>query len=410
MEWHLFEASGIELEYMLVDAKTLDVRPMADSVLALLNGGNVQSDAVCGPVTWSNELALHVLELKVSQPTKSLRKIAGYFEQAILGLGEHLDRCGLRLMPTAMHPWMLPQKEVVLWPHEYWEVYQAFDKIFDCRSHGWGNVQSVHLNLPFCGDDEFRRLHAAIRLVLPLLPALAASSPVIEGQFSGQADTRMSHYARHCQALQCLTGHLIPESIQSQSEYTQTILDPIEAAIAPFNAEGNLRAEFVNARGAIARFDRGSIELRVMDVQEYPGADVAICAAVTAVLRELVAESWSSFQQQFEAPTEMLAQVLTATTTLAEQAVIDDSQYLSLLGFTKDRMKASEIWDRLLDQARVHDRGLDNLFAPLRIISRDGTLSTRIVKALGDEVTPENLHDVYGQLADCLLRWEPFQP
>ena len=36
------------------------------------------------------------------------------------------------------------------------------------------------LNLPFSSDEEFGRLHAAIRLLLPLLPALAASSPLVE--------------------------------------------------------------------------------------------------------------------------------------------------------------------------------------------------------------------------------------
>ena len=31
---HLFEATGIELEYMIVDARTLAVRPIADRLLA----------------------------------------------------------------------------------------------------------------------------------------------------------------------------------------------------------------------------------------------------------------------------------------------------------------------------------------------------------------------------------------
>ena len=44
------------------------------------------------------------------------------------------------------------------------------------------NIQAVHLTLPFRGASEFGRLMAACRVVLPLLPALAASSPFVEGE------------------------------------------------------------------------------------------------------------------------------------------------------------------------------------------------------------------------------------
>ena len=79
-------------------------------------------------------------------------------------------------------PWMDPERELRLWPHEHSDIYRAFDRIFGCRGHGWANLQSTHLNLPFRGDDEFVLLHDAVRLVLPLVPALAAASPVIDGR------------------------------------------------------------------------------------------------------------------------------------------------------------------------------------------------------------------------------------
>ena len=79
---------------------------------------------------------------------------------------------GCTLLPGGVHPWMDPSKETRLWPHEYNEVYRSFDRIFGCAGHGWSNLQSTHLNLPFADDDEFGRLHAAIRAILPLLPAL----------------------------------------------------------------------------------------------------------------------------------------------------------------------------------------------------------------------------------------------
>ena len=56
-------------------------------------------------------------------------------------------------------------------------VYEAFDRIFDCRGHGWANLQSVHLNLPFGDDDEFGRLHAAIRSSFPCCPLSPPARP-----------------------------------------------------------------------------------------------------------------------------------------------------------------------------------------------------------------------------------------
>jgi hypothetical protein len=86
------------------------------------------------------------------------------------------------LLPTGAHPLMDPFTETRLWPHEHKEIYNLYNRIFDCRGHGWSNLQSTHLNLPFSGDAEFKKLHAAIRLLLPLIPALSASTPLLDGK------------------------------------------------------------------------------------------------------------------------------------------------------------------------------------------------------------------------------------
>ncbi|KAA1259196.1 Carboxylate-amine ligase YbdK [Rubripirellula obstinata] len=409
MTLKLFDAFGIEMEYMLVDRNTLDVRPVADTLLAILAGGKTVSDYESGPITWSNELALHVIELKTTLPATKIRSLPSQFETAIRDLRPALDRLNVRLLPTAMHPWMNPAIETILWPHENHEIYQAYDRIFDCKSHGWSNVQSVHLNLPFDGDDEFARLHAAIRLVLPIVPALTASSPIVHGCYTGRLDTRMQYYADHCRVLPSLTGRLIPEPLYDEANYRREVFDKIAADVAPHDPAGVLEVDFLNARGAIARFDRGSIELRVMDVQEYPGADVAICAAVIAVAKALVAEQWSTTQQQKAASTESLRAILDRVTVSAEHAVIDDAKFLALFNVQKSSCTTRDLWEVLLGRARRDDTTLSNLYAPIEIIMDQGTLATRIRVSLGEKFDHEELHSVYDQIADCLDTWEPFQ-
>ena len=405
----LFDAYGIEMEYMLVDQESLDVRPVADQVLALL-AGQTTSDIEIGPITWSNELALHVLELKTTLPARRLKQLPSQFETAIRQIQATLDELDLLLLPTAVHPWMDPTVETELWPHEGAEIYREYDRIFDCHSHGWANVQSVHLNLPFRGDEEFARLHAATRIVLPLLPALAASSPILNGRYSGLLDTRMKLYADHCSALPVLTGDLIPESVYDQSSYEREIYQRIATETAALQLSREMKVEFLNARGAIARFDRGSIELRVMDVQEYPGADVAICAAVSALIRALCEEKWSSLDQQKQMPISDLRQILDATSARAELAVIDNPRLLSHFGIHQPRLTGKQVWTTLLDQLRRQDAAVADLFAPLQIILESGTLASRICTALGPEFSSESLADVYREVAESLKQWEPFLP
>jgi hypothetical protein len=65
-QYGLFEVYGIEIEYMIVDAETGAVRPIADLVLEEAAGEPAASDYDAEPVAWSNELVLHVIELKMN--------------------------------------------------------------------------------------------------------------------------------------------------------------------------------------------------------------------------------------------------------------------------------------------------------------------------------------------------------
>ena len=135
-----FEAFGIELEDMLVDRDTLAVRPLADSLLGLLSGGRCVSDVQLGPITLSNELALHVIELKTTLPTCDLLGTVQQFRDTLNDLTPFLHCLNCRLLPSGMHPLMNPR--TFLWPHDNYPIYQAYDRIFNCRSHGWANCRA----------------------------------------------------------------------------------------------------------------------------------------------------------------------------------------------------------------------------------------------------------------------------
>lgn len=385
---------------MVVDATSLDVRPIADRVLGT-EGEVERSD-----IGWSNELTAHVIELKVAEPVARLEHLAEKFQQNVREIDTALAELGARLMPAGMHPWMDPAREARLWPHEYSEVYAAFDRIFGSRGHGWSNLQSTHLNLPFASDEEFGRLHAAIRLLLPILPALTASSPVVEGRLTGLLDNRLDVYRTNSQKIPAIAGRVIPEPVFSQAAYETEILARLYRDIAPHDPAGVLQHEWLNARGAIARFTRNAIEIRVMDVQECPQADLAICAAVVATLEALVDERFSALAAQQAVAIDPLEKILLATIRDAEQAVIDDAGYLALFGVEAGAMSARALWRRLVDLL-VREERLSSVWLPtLDVILEEGPLARRIVSALAKQgfVSGDRqvLGDVYLRMCNCL--------
>lgn len=402
-KWHLFERVGVELEYMLVDRKQLSVLPKADLLLES-ETGSICSDVERGDVAWSNELALHVIELKTNGPVQTLRGLSSAMAGEIQHINQLLAPLGGRLMPTAMHPLMDPWREMRLWPHDSNPVYEAFHRIFDCRGHGWANLQSTHINLPFYNDEEFARLHAAIRLILPILPGLAASSPVMDGQVTGTLDNRLAVYQNNAARVPSVSGAVIPEAVYSERAYENEILGTIYRDMAALDPEGVLRFEWCNARGAIARFDRHAIEIRVLDIQECPLADCAVVALVVDTVRMLVAERDVSWAAQQAWSIERLAPLLHRAIAQGEQAVIDNSEYAQLFGYKENTpCTVQQLWQHIFKSLPAAAWSKDpELNDAVSLLLRQGTLARRIVSALGRDPTPGRITEVYGQLCECL--------
>jgi len=399
----LFQGFGIELEYMIVDARTLSVLPISDQVIKTIAGEFVNEVEV-GELAWSNELVLHVIELKTNGPAEALSPLPSLFQRDVERINQILTAHGGRLMPTGMHPWMDPERETHLWPHEYNPIYETFDRIFGCRGHGWSNLQSMHINLPFANDREFARLHAAVRLLLPIMPALAASSPILEGRVTGALDNRLEAYRNNARRIPSVSGQVIPEAVFSYRDYQTGILERIYGDMALHDPEGILRYEWVNARGAIARFERNTIEIRVLDVQECPEADLAVAAAIVETIRALTEECWSDLPRQQDWEIAPLSEIYARTVTEAEQGVIDDRRYLEVFGFPeRGKCRAGELWQHVIETLNsVHPEAMKPWRTPLEHILSQGTLARRILKKVETHPTHDRIKDVFQEVCDCL--------
>jgi gamma-glutamyl:cysteine ligase YbdK (ATP-grasp superfamily) len=395
---HAFAAYGIEIEYAIVDRDTLDVRAIADRLLADAAGGEVNEFAD-GPIAWSNELSLHVIELKTNGPAASLDGLDGLFSAEVARIDKLLNKHNARILPGPMHPWMDPLTEQRLWPHEQNEIYAAYDRIFNCRGHGWANLQSMHINLPFADNAEFVRLHDAIRIALPLLPALAAASPYVDGKASGLLDTRLETYRLNQKRIPEITGRVVPDHIASIDEYHARILEPMFRAMAPHDPQGVLHGEWLNSRGAIARFDRGAIEIRILDAQESPRADLAVARAVVALVRDLYEERASTAAAQAAVSTANLADLFERALREGEQTKVSDPTVLAALGLGQAPQTMAEIW-RVVCARNGILHGSDG--ETLAALLQRAPLARRLLERGGQLPTRDALRDIYRQLCQTL--------
>lgn len=401
---HLFEGYGIEIEYMIIDRRSCRIKPVAELLLKNADG-EIDNEVEHGPLAWSNELVQHVIELKTNGPAKKIGGLAALFQQQLDEINGLLAPHDCMILPGATHPFMDPATETSIWERENTEIYQTFNGIFNCQGHGWSNLQSMHINLPFAGNDEFFRLHSAIRLLLPFIPALSAASPFQDGRDTGYSDSRLVHYGKNCAKIPIVTGLIVPEPIRNQTEYEEKILAAIEQAVAPYDAKNVLEAKWTNARGAIARFDRGAIEIRVIDSQECPAADLAVAELICSAVRSVTNAQAEQLEAIHALTAGQLHRQLQQVIVTAENAPIDDPEIRRVLNIPEDTRTAGDFWRRYANGATDIS---EEAKTALEVIFTQGSLATRMRKAT-PEVSTEGLRALCTKLAACLAQGQMLQ-
>jgi glutathione synthase/RimK-type ligase-like ATP-grasp enzyme/gamma-glutamyl:cysteine ligase YbdK (ATP-grasp superfamily) len=406
-DYGFFEVAGIELEYPIVDGD-LNVKPLVEPAFRILAGRGT-SDVDLGAIGFSNEFADHVFELKTQQPLASFSDTEQLLFEGVQRFTAVLrDEFGARLFPTAMHPWFDPM-DARLWTRSGLRIYTTYARLFNVRTHGWMNVQASHLNLPFGTEAETVAMHNAAALLIPYLPAVAASSPLYDAHLQPVADGRMDFLTRIQSRVPESCGRMVPEYITSFADYKRNILQPMYAAIDRMPDASAIRYEFFNTRAAILRFSRNALEIRVLDTQECVKMDVAIAAFTKLALQYLTHE------------------------LLAERIVLPDHDLL-VADFHETIRKGSlaqvraphlpgagprpvrEVLAKLLDGARSFSGPGDDRYLNLvHKIIETGTLSEHIRRELepvankSPEEFREAVRQVYIQLADCLDANEPWE-
>ncbi len=348
--------------------------------------------------SFGKELQLHVMEVKPDKPFESPETFEENMHRALLEISERLNRkYRLNLLGTGMHP-LLRLNETGIWPHRHKKIYDAFSEIFDLQRHGWLNIQSYQLNLPYSNEKQGIFLHNALANIVAYIPAIASSSPMCEGEIGPYVDNRLNFYKQSQREIPSITGDVIPEYVNSFSEYQSKIIEKYSSEMAKAGAQSFiLGKDWINSRGVVFRFDRKALEIRVMDEQECVKSDVALSCYARAVARGFLKDpsilvSHQVLVKDFNA---IVAKGLEAGTSSAYGKTARQV-CLYLLSVAKDNSTNDE--RKYLDLIRKRIDG-GNL---------SETIRKRICKRAQKTDFREATIEVYGQLTKSLIKNEPY--
>jgi gamma-glutamyl:cysteine ligase YbdK (ATP-grasp superfamily) len=369
--------------------------------------GRACSDVQMDGIEMSNELADHVFEIKTAQPEADLAKSEKLLAAGVAKVCRLArEKFGASLLPTGMHPFFDPA-EGRTWRRAGRQVYDAYARLFDVQRHGWMNVQSCHLNLPFGEEEETVAMHNAAACLLPYLPSLTASSPVYDARLGPLVNNRLGFYRANQARFPEIAGDVIPEYVRSLADYRTRILGPIYRRVRATPGGEPLRHEWVNSRGVILRFMRSAVEIRILDTQECVKMDAA-CAAVTrAALRVMTAELREG---RWRLP-EHGALVADFGLVVAEgrAAPVEAPHLRDWLGLAGRGLTAKKVMRAVAARASDALARSERAYLPLVEARLDqGNLSERIRKKLlrwadGEGKLPvAKIVPVYGELQRCL--------
>jgi gamma-glutamyl:cysteine ligase YbdK (ATP-grasp superfamily) len=348
--------------------------------------------------TFGKELQLHVMEVKANKPFQSPQVFEETMQEAVVALNDFLEeKFGANLLGTGMHP-LLELSETGVWPHRHKRIYEEYGKIFNLKQHGWLNIQSFHLNLPYAKEQTGIQMHNLLAHICAYLPAVAASSPIYEGNLGSNVDNRLAFYKVNQKEVPSVTGEVVPEPASSFEMYRNEVIAKYSRDLARVGADGTLLfKEWVNSRGVIFRFDRAALEVRVMDEQECIKADVALSCFVRAALRGLMNSNAELL------PHAVLVSDFNEVIRSGLEAKVSNPH-----GST-----ARQVCQQLLDVAWANATAEEKEYLPLvqKRIST-GSLSDRIkervLRKAQRTTMQEAIVNVYSNLIKCLVNDQPY--
>ena len=135
---------------------------------------------------------------------------------------------------------------------------------------------------------------------------------------------------------------------------------------------------------------------------------MAVLSVVIETVKALVKERFLVHESQMSWKTEPLVTLLDKCIEKGMDTIIDQAEYLRIFHIDSARISVRELWQHILQ----HLPGSVNIKwkSAIDVILNKGNLAQRIVTAMHDDDSRDNLVRVYQRLADCLQENKVFEP
>jgi carboxylate-amine ligase len=251
---------GVEEEFSILDPRTLDLLPRFEQLRDA-----AQSDPL---------LHEHITGELISSEIEIISGVGGDLQHALVRQREHRRRLfalaaaqGVALGATGTHPWADYREQAIIDTEHYRRVEDGLKYV------AWrNNTFSLHVHLGVRDLDRAIRVCDRLRPVLPLLLAISANSPYLDGRDTGLHSARTQSFTKSFPRCG------VPDAFGGWPAYREYI---------EFLKRTNSIVEFTQVWWSVRpHFSFGTVEMRICDVQATAGESDALAALITACIAQ----------------------------------------------------------------------------------------------------------------------------
>jgi carboxylate-amine ligase len=253
---------GIEEEFSILDPRTLELVPRYEELRAAAAGDPVLNEAICG------ELISSEIEI-ISGVGADLHDALARQRDRRARLFAHVAAHGAALGASGTHPWADYRKQPIIDTEHYHRVEDGLKYV------AWrNNTFSLHVHMGVSDIDRAVRACDRLRPVLPLLLAISANSPYLDGRDSGLHSARTQSFTRSFPRCG------VPDAFGGWPAYREYI---------DFLIRTRSIVEFTQVWWSVRpHFSFGTVEVRICDVQATAPESDALASLMAACIAQAV--------------------------------------------------------------------------------------------------------------------------
>lgn len=252
---------GVEEEFSILDPRTHELIPRFEQ----LRDAARQTDPL---------LHEHITGELISSEIEIISGVGGDLQHALSRQREHrrrlfalADAQGVALGATATHPWADYREQPIIDTEHYRRVEHGLKYV------AWrNNTFSLHVHLGIRDLDRAIRICDRLRPVLPLLLAISANSPYLDGRDSGLHSARTQSFTKsfpRCGVPDAFGGW------EAYREYIELLLRTQSIV------------EFTQVWWSVRpHFSFGTVEVRICDVQATAQESDALASLIAACIAQ----------------------------------------------------------------------------------------------------------------------------